>query len=292
MKKWLINILLALSIIAGSVSIIPVDRAYATEVSDYRCGCWSLQGEENEGIVCKLCGKECILGGYEEEEDGGSEGTDELVLSSGRDIKKGGSPAPSPSFSLEPYETMDPDDKSKDKSKTVKSNIDHAKHNLSNVGGEFIEADVAKAQTTLGGVASLIKLFSGIIVYFAILGMTLFTGFDLLYITMPAFREILGEEVAKGNKAVAKQGKDGEMKMRWVTDEAIFCVQNAATLESGKSPLATYLGKRAFSFIAVMIIIFILLTGNINLIADVALNFISGIINVLVELGSAIGGTA
>lgn len=289
MKKWLINILLALSIIVGSVSIIPVDRVYATEVSDYRCGCWSLQGEENEGIICKLCGKECILGGYEEAEDGGSEGTDELVISSGKDIRKGGTPAQS--FSPESYETIEPSASADEKSKTVKNNIDHAKHNLSNVGGEFIEADVTKAQTTLGGVADLIKLFSGIIVYFAILGMTLFTGFDLLYITMPAFREILGEEVAKGNKAVAKQGKDGEMKMRWVTDEAVFCVQNAATLESGKSPLATYLGKRAFSFIAVMIVIFILLTGNINLLSDVALNFISGIINVLVELGSAISTT-
>ena len=77
---------------------------------------------------------------------------------------------------------------------------------------------------------------------------------------------------------------EGMNKMRFVTDEAIYAVQSAA-VGSGKSAISIYLGKRVFAFIMTGVVIYILLTGNVSLIVNVVLNFISGLIKALEGLG-------
>lgn len=147
-----------------------------------------------------------------------------------------------------------------------------------------ISADTDRAAVMLSGLEPLISLIVGILAYLVVVGMTFFTAMDICYITMPIFRSRMDEMKQTGNSMMVRQTRDGDVKLRWVSDEAQYAVMTC-TIETGRNPLTVYLQKRIFAYIMVAVVIYLLLTGNIQLIVNIAINFVSGILRILSELG-------
>ena len=142
-----------------------------------------------------------------------------------------------------------------------------------------IVADTSGATALISGFTPIISLVVGIIVALVTIGMTIFSAFDIAYIAFPVFRNKCEDAKTNGG-AMAKTTANGETKLRFVTDEAVYAVQEC-NIQNGKSPWAMYFKKRVLSYILLAIILFILMTGNISLITGIALNIVSGIMNVL-----------
>ena len=75
--------------------------------------------------------------------------------------------------------------------------------------------------------------------------------------------------------------KTGETKLRLVTDEAQYAIQAADTIQSGQNPLVIYFKKRFAAILILAIVLFILLTGNMNVFSQIALKLVSGIISIV-----------
>lgn len=146
--------------------------------------------------------------------------------------------------------------------------------------GLNIGADTAGATALLSGFAPIISLVVGIIVVLVTMGMTLFTAFDIAYIAFPVFRNKCEEQKMNGTGYNVKKDSSGNVSLRFVTDDAQYAVSEG-TIENGKSPWGIYFRKRIMSYVLLAIVLFILLTGNISLITNIALNIVSGIMNVL-----------
>jgi len=146
-----------------------------------------------------------------------------------------------------------------------------------------IQADTASASTMLSGLKPIIELVIGIIVVFIAFGMTIFSSFDIAYIAFPVFRNKMEDAVQSSNSFMTKKTSNGNTTLRWITDDAQYAVTQGS-LESGKNPWALYFQKRILSYVFLGITLFILLTGNITIITDIAVKVVSGIMNVLADL--------
>lgn len=146
--------------------------------------------------------------------------------------------------------------------------------------GLNISADTEGAAAVLSGFAPIISLVIGLMATLVTIGMTIFSALDIAYIAFPVFRNKCEDAKAQGSGAMVKKGANGETSLRFITDDAQFAVSQG-TIESGKSPWTIYFGRRIFSYIILAIILFILLTGNISLITNIALKIVSGIMDVL-----------
>lgn len=147
------------------------------------------------------------------------------------------------------------------------------------MGGINVQADTDRAQELLGGVHPIIELFCGVIVYAIVLGLPVFTSLDILYITYPVFRNTIQESASKGGM-MAKTRKDGSTGIRWVSDEAQFAVENA-NLGEGRTALGIYSKKRFMVYIICTVMLFVFLTGNIQIFTNLAVQIVSGIISVI-----------
>lgn len=150
-------------------------------------------------------------------------------------------------------------------------------------GGLNISADTTTAANTLTGFTGVISTMLGIIVVLITVGMAVFSAFDLCYIAFPVFRNKCEEakQSGQGIMASSKKTANGETKIRFVTDDAQYAVTAADTVQSGKNPFVIYFGKRLISYIALSILVFILLTGNIDIFTRLAIKLVSGILNVI-----------
>lgn len=146
--------------------------------------------------------------------------------------------------------------------------------------GFAIGADTSGATAMLEGFSPIISLVLGIIVTLITIGMTVFSAFDIAYIAFPVFRNKCEDAKQNGSGAMVKTTGNGGTKLRFVTDEAQQAV-NEGSVESGKSPWGIYFKKRVMSYILLAIILFILMTGNITLITNIAIRVVGGIMNVL-----------
>ena len=146
--------------------------------------------------------------------------------------------------------------------------------------GLNIGADTAGATALLSGFAPIISLVVGVIVVLVTMGMTLFTAFDIAYIAFPVFRNKCEEQKMNGTGYNVKKDSSGNVSLRFVTDDAQYAVSEG-TIENGKSPWGIYFRKRIMSYVLLAIVLFILLTGNISMITNIAVNIVSGIMNVL-----------
>lgn len=162
-----------------------------------------------------------------------------------------------------------------------------AKDSVKNMMSEFgVEADTGQAAVALAGIHQLVGIIVGILAYAVVIGMSLFTGCDICYITMPVFRTWADTKGSSGGAVTSSTNKDtGESKFRFVTDEAMYAVSQA-TVENGKNALGIYFKKRCIGWVLTAIVLYVLLTGQITLLTDVILQFISGIIAALQSLGA------
>lgn len=142
------------------------------------------------------------------------------------------------------------------------------------------EADTQGASEVLRGFVPVLNLVLGIITTLITIGLAIFTSFDICYITFPVFRESCENQKMSGSGPMVSKKANGESKLRWVSDEAQFAVRNAS-LEQGQNPLVSYFKNRVVTYIVVAIILFILLTGNIQVITNIVLKLVSGIMNIL-----------
>ena len=146
------------------------------------------------------------------------------------------------------------------------------------------QPDTEGAVMALGGFRDSINMILGIVVTLITVGLAVFTAADVCYIVFPVFRGKCDEQKMQGSGPMVQKTANGSTKLRFVSDEAVFAVQHA-TLEQGANPLMSYFKNRLITYIVVAIILFILLTGNISLITDIALRMVSGIMNLLSSWG-------
>lgn len=136
------------------------------------------------------------------------------------------------------------------------------------------------AAAVLAPVVPYINIVIGIITTVVVLAMQILTAFDLCYIAIPAFRNFMSDKAAEGNSAVAKKDGNGGIKLRFISDEAQYAVEQAAN-NQGSSPWGTYFKSRVLSYIFLAVAMVILLTGNVTLITDLVVKLVSGLMNVL-----------
>lgn len=141
------------------------------------------------------------------------------------------------------------------------------------------KADLDAAVMAMEGFRPLIDLGTGILVTLITIGMTLFSALDIAYIAFPVVRSAFEDVKNNGGPGTTIKA-NGERKSMWVTDDAQYAVKKAY-MDEGANPWTIYFKKRILSYIMLAIILFILMTGNISLITGIALNLVSGIMNVL-----------
>jgi len=146
------------------------------------------------------------------------------------------------------------------------------------------KANITEAADTLSGLKPFITTILGVICYIAILAMAVFTSFDVCYITMPVFRGKMESKAAQGGMGTRESKATGERKLAVITDDAIQAVEEAAN--SGKKPMVVYLKKRIGSYIAIAVVIYLLMSGNISLLVSLALKAISGVMRQLEKLAA------
>lgn len=135
-------------------------------------------------------------------------------------------------------------------------------------------------------ISGIVATFIGIAVTLITLLMTVNTAFDIAYIAFPVLRNKMND-----SDAMHKTNADGSKSLRIVTDEAQYAVEQATTGNGGNgggggNAMAIYFKKRIISYILLAIMLFILLTGNITLITDLALKLVEGLMDVLVEIAA------
>lgn len=147
--------------------------------------------------------------------------------------------------------------------------------------GGNINANTEGASQLLSGFYQPLQLALGVIVIILTLGLTFFTGTDLCYIVFPMFRGKMDDAKASGTKGLTKTGKDGETKLTIVSEDAQYSMVAADTIQTGKSPLLIYFKKRIFTFVALSVLIYILLTGNVNVFVNIGIELASGILQAI-----------
>jgi len=144
-----------------------------------------------------------------------------------------------------------------------------------------LKADVGGATGTMSGFQKPLEVFLGILVTLITIGMTIFTAFDLCYIAFPVFRGKMDEAKANGTKGVTKTGKGGETKLTIVTEDAQYAVVAADMANSGENPFLLYFKKRVVSFVVLAVLLFVLVTGKINILANIGIKLADGILNMI-----------
>lgn len=157
----------------------------------------------------------------------------------------------------------------------VQDDLDGA---LDNIG---VKADVKTASESLTGFGQFISTVIGGIAILITLGMALSSAIDICYIAFPPLRNFCGDQLAMGeSNAMVKKDKDGNLSLRWITDDAVAAVKTS-TIENGKNPFATYFKKRVWSYIILVILLYMLMSGNITILTNLALKAVEGILKVL-----------
>lgn len=160
--------------------------------------------------------------------------------------------------------------------------IQKNKETLADLNQFNMKADVGGASALMSGFFGPFKLFLGIIVTLITVGMTIFTGFDLCYIAFPVFRGKMDDAKANGTRGITRtDSKTGETKLNLVTEDAQYAMVAADTVQTGQNPFVIYFKKRVVSFIVLAVLLFVLLTGNINILTNLGVKLADGILRAI-----------
>lgn len=167
----------------------------------------------------------------------------------------------------------------------VKDNTDENAKKVNEIlDNSKLEANVIDAAAILAPAIPYINIGLGIALSVLLAAMTIFTTADICFLALPVFRTKCDDAKQSGeNSLLSKKTPNGGMKLRFVSDEAVWAIENSTQNQS--SPWGKYLKSRIMSYIFLAIVIYILLTGNISIITNLALKLVSGIMNVLTGLG-------
>ena len=158
---------------------------------------------------------------------------------------------------------------------------------LSEVQGDLgLNADTTTAGKAMSGFGGLISTILGFLVIFIGGYLTVQTALDICYVAFPVFRgkcDDIKQKSAGGGLAAAatKQGKDGETRLRLISDDAVYAVNTANTTETGKNPFTIYLGKRIFAFMLVAVVLYIFISGNVFTFTKLAVKLVSGLLDLI-----------
>lgn len=134
-----------------------------------------------------------------------------------------------------------------------------------------VSPDLGSAQKTLDPLIEIVNTIIGILATAILILVGLFTAIDVLYLEVPAFHNSMDQKgMEKG-----QTNKSGGVKHKLISEDASQAYQEAT--ESGKNVLIVYLKKRIVAYIAVAIVLYMLLSGNLSLIVEVVLKMLNGV---------------
>lgn len=143
---------------------------------------------------------------------------------------------------------------------------------------QTIQADTSKGLYIVEGFVSAVSTVLGVIVVLISVGVTVSTAIDIVYMVNPIAQQNL-------DKLGSKKDKDGDNRIVLVTDDAVFAVEQALSASDYVNPLIIYFKSRILTYMILAILLFILITGKITAISQLALKLVSGIINILAQMG-------
>lgn len=139
---------------------------------------------------------------------------------------------------------------------------------------QTIHADTKGSYEIIEGFIGILSIIFGLIVVLISVGITVSTAIDISFITLPVFRsEISSWKIF--------QTTDGSNKIRIVSDDAQYAVIASETSKLEKNPLIIYFKNRLFTYIVLAVLLFILLTGKVTLLAQLALKIVAGILDII-----------
>lgn len=147
-----------------------------------------------------------------------------------------------------------------------------------------IQADTGTATALLSGAIPIVNALLGFLVLIINIAMFIFTALDIAYIVAPQFKETC-DNTAASHPGQAKTSSGGEPRFKWITDNAVYALKAANTVETGKNPLWIYLKSRVWTYMILAVVDFILLTGNITVFMNAALKVADGVLDLISNIG-------
>lgn len=148
-----------------------------------------------------------------------------------------------------------------------------------------IHADLNAAAGTLEPLVEVVNTIVGALATAILILVGLFTAIDVLYLEVPAFHNTMDQKgMEKGTT-----NKSGGVKHKLISEDASQAYEEAS--KDGKNPLIIYLKKRIVAYVAVAIVLYMLLSGNLSLIVEVVLKMLNGIFGWVEEYSQTIPTT-
>lgn len=163
---------------------------------------------------------------------------------------------------------------------TPKSKSDQVADKIGEINDKVnIKADLEGGSAWLSEeTIALISQIIGFLTVIVLMAVGLFTAVDIMFLTIPPLHAALEEKAA----AKGTTDKNGNAKPRIVSTDASLAWQEAA--ETGKNVLIIYLKKRLIAYIAIAIVVYMLLSGNLTAIITLVLKLISGALDSVEQL--------
>ena len=153
-------------------------------------------------------------------------------------------------------------------------------------GNLNIQADTAGGAELVSGLVPIVNVMVGVIILAIVLGLMLYTGFDVMYLAFPVFRSFSEDKLQDGKTGVmVKKTSNGEAKYRFISDEAVRAYQQSIVDGGNKQPYIKYVVSRSWAYIALAIIVSVLLTGNYSVFLKIGLRIGEGIVNIVQDVG-------
>lgn len=153
-----------------------------------------------------------------------------------------------------------------------KTGTQQAKDAIADIKSQMnVHADINSAAGALAPIIEMVNSIIGILATIILIGIGFFTAVDVLYLEVPALHTSMDDKaMSKG-----QTGKSGGVKPKIVSEDASQAYKEAQ--ETGKNVLLIYLKKRIVAYIAVAIVLYMLLSGNLSLIVEVVLKMLNGV---------------
>lgn len=191
-------------------------------------------------------------------------------------------PTPSPSPTTTTTPSPSPTTTTEDKDKETDKGKEYVQ---SGIGSITVTPRIDQANKLMSGFQDILGIAVGLLAYIIVIGLPLFSALDIAYITIPVLRNFADEAKSQGKSSMVKSDGKGGSKFRWISDEAVYAVKQGA-MDEGKSALTIYFGKRAITYVVCAIVLYLLISGNINVVTNIAVNVVSGIMGVLENLAA------